>query len=778
MRIHPQPPCSPLWPTFCAWLALAAMAGWGCTNAETDAPPIDSTDVEADAPPSLEDTHLEDTSDPPVGEDYLEAGAPRYATRGEVFRVEIRAGQAWTRFQWSTGPDGPQVEPTDVPSFEARWETTGRHPLVVTAESANGRRRAVQTTVVVTEPAVFAPAASSSVAFLSDGSWALTVNEDADLLTAVPFSNEGPGSALHLSVCRGPRQVATHHERVAVSCPASDTVFLLEREGDHDWHTHVPLELPWGSRPHGVVFDEAGALVVTEQGRGRLSAWTTDGAAWHSQWAFDRLPDARGLSRLPEERWLVTAWRGTHDGAPFYIVDPAAETVETHRFPLEEVADTSVSNSGIPTWLESAAISPDGLFGALGGLQANVVRGLHRNGRPLTFETTLRAILIRFDPATGDELPLGRRQFDNRGLTSAVVLTPRGDTLYVAHRGSRAVERMDRFTGAGAGALLDVGFAPSGLAISPDGRWLAVESTYSREVRFFDLDVRGLPIDRGAHSLVREEPLPEAVLRGAQLFNDSFDPRLARDGYVACAHCHLDGDADRFIWDFTDRGEGLRRTMPLIGRGGMAHGPLHWSANFDELQDFEGDIRLHAGGHGLLADDDWNLDDTSHPLGRAKEGLSAELDALAAYLTHLQTYPRSPHRTPDGSLTPSAERGRALFLSEDVGCTSCHHGPHLTDSAWIAPGQPRLHDVGTLASSSGSRLHGPLEGIDTPTLHGLWDRAPYLHNGRASTLLEVFTQHNADDQHGRTSHLSESELADLVAWLLSLEGPEEGLLDP
>jgi cytochrome c peroxidase len=63
---------------------------------------------------------------------------------------------------------------------------------------------------------------------------------------------------------------------------------------------------------------------------------------------------------------------------------------------------------------------------------------------------------------------------------------------------------------------------------------------------------------------------------------------------------------------------------------------------------------------------------------------------------------------------------------------------------------------------------------DTPTLLGVYRSAPYLHHGRAATLLDVLTTSNPHDQHGRTSHLSKEQLSDLVEFLKSLpfEDPE------
>ena len=67
---------------------------------------------------------------------------------------------------------------------------------------------------------------------------------------------------------------------------------------------------------------------------------------------------------------------------------------------------------------------------------------------------------------------------------------------------------------------------------------------------------------------------------------------------MSCASCHNDGGHDGRIWDLTGMGEGLRNTVTLRGRAG-AQGFLHWTANFDEVQDFEGQIRALAGGTGL-----------------------------------------------------------------------------------------------------------------------------------------------------------------------------------
>ena len=42
---------------------------------------------------------------------------------------------------------------------------------------------------------------------------------------------------------------------------------------------------------------------------------------------------------------------------------------------------------------------------------------------------------------------------------------------------------------------------------------------------------------------------------------------------------------------------------------------------------------------------------------------------------------------------------------------------------------------------------------------------------------EIFITHNPTDRHGHTTHLSEVELQDLVAFLLSLEGDKSRVQD-
>ncbi len=128
----------------------------------------------------------------------------------------------------------------------------------------------------------------------------------------------------------------------------------------------------------------------------------------------------------------------------------------------------------------------------------------------------------------------------------------------------------------------------------------------------------------------------------------------------------------------------------------------------------------------------------------------ADAAAIDTYLKSLEPLPDP--RAEDQDLIARAQRGKLVF--EKAGCRECHPAPLYTSLA--------SYDVGT---GIGCRAG---QAFDTPTLVELWRTAPYLHDGRATTLEEVLTTFNPEDRHGKTSNLTETEIDDLTAFLLSL----------
>jgi PKD repeat protein len=700
-----------------------------------------------------------------------DAGASFYAFVGEAVTLDGSASTGALLYAWNAGDGGGTSEPGPDPTVSVTYDTPGRYPAVLTVYGEGGEQLSDQIVVTVTEVPSHAPVQSGSIVAIPGDEAVAVVSPDSDELVIIGRDEAGDGFSVRdrWDTCDGPRTVARVGDRFAVACPEAHAVQILGAAPPQT------IALPRGTRPYGVIAT-GDTLWVSLPATGRLARIDASVEPPVIVAEHVAIDDARGVATLPDGRIAVSRWRSRDDVAELALVDPEADPtaspeIVTLAFDPKDASDTEAG--GIPSYLDQILVSPIGREIAIPSLQANIGQGEYVDGNALTFETTLRGVVSYVD--LGGAAPLevfeARKHFDNRGFMAAGVFSSRGDWLFVADRGSRAIVRVDRFTGGEAGTLLDVGFAPSGLALGGDDRLLFVDAYMSREVAVYPVDdFADLPQPIARVVVPSREPLSPEVLLGKQLFNDSFDPRLAKDAYIACAHCHLDGEADRRTWDFTDRGEGMRNTISLLGRSGTGHGPIHWSANFDEVQDFEHDIRGPFGGSGLMSDRDFRFGTQGETLGDPKAGLSDDLDALAAYVSSLSSVPESPHRTADGELDDEAEAGRLLFESPALGCTTCHAGTTYTDSAFLAPADPLLHDVGTIGPASGQRLGGPLLGLDTPTLVELWNTPPYLHDGSAATLHDVLDARNPADLHGVTSTLSTAELDALVAYLLALEG--------
>jgi YVTN family beta-propeller protein len=336
-------------------------------------------------------------------------------------------------------------------------------------------------------------------------------------------------------------------------------------------------------------------------------------------------------------------------------------------------------------------------------------------------------------------------------------LSPDGKRLYTVYAGSndmnlsevlddnyREVERLRK---------VRLGQNPKAVRVSPDGKTVYVYDALDFSVGVYDADMKRL----AAVPVCQPPKTPEWV-RGKVLFNTA-DPPLTVRRWISCASCHPDGYTDGRVWQ---NPEGLRKTPALFG---VAHThPLHWSADRDEVQDFEYTIRGRLmQGRGLLDGpltpkrgfEPTELDE--HLAGRSKD-----LDALAVYTNSFE-FTLSPHVPAPGKLSAAAQRGKALFFSKEVGCATCHGGPYYTDSSLQKP--YKLHDVGTGGDDPSEKI-GPT--YDTPTLLGVYRTAPYLHHGKAKTLRDVLTTCNKGDRHGKTSHLKPQEIDDLVEFLKSL----------
>jgi len=190
---------------------------------------------------------------------------------------------------------------------------------------------------------------------------------------------------------------------------------------------------------------------------------------------------------------------------------------------------------------------------------------------------------------------------------------------------------------------------------------------------------------------------------------------------LACASCHPEGGQDGRTWNFDPIGP--RRTQSLEG-GILGTAPFHWDGDMTGLETIMSEVfERRMGG--------------MHQSPR-------RVNAFARWIDHLPALPASEVMDP-----AAAERGEALFNDATVACASCHSGSALTNN--------QSHDVGTGKA------------FQVPSLLGVASRAPFMHDGCAPTLKDRFSGYcGGGEQHGKTAHLSDAQIDDLVAYLESL----------
>jgi YVTN family beta-propeller protein len=661
-------------------------------------------------------------------------------------------------FSWSFGDGSPATAWGSSSAGSRTYAAPGVYTVTLTARNAAGQTASTSFVQAVYAAPTATAARSSSPMLLEPRSGQSTrlwvVNPDNNSVAVIDTATNG--RVAEITVGSAPRTIArapngeiwvVNRDSASISVINASTLAVARTTA-----------LPRASQPYAVLFaPNGGAAYVTLEAAARLlrldpangsqtGAWATGATPRHLAISGDsaRLLVSRFVTApLPGEGTASISTTGNVGGEVWLFNTATMALANTVWLRHSDRTDTEIQGSGIPNYLGAPAISADGRTAWVPGKQDNVKRGVLRNTLNLDFQNTVRAVSSRIDlaAATPVELTTQRIDHDNASVASAAAFDPTGAYLFVALETSRQIAVVDAARGLELVRIESGGFAPQGLIVSADGRQLYASNFMSRSVAVIDLTplmangsfAFGTPTLVGT---VGTERLTATVLRGKQLFYDARDPRLARDAYMSCASCHNDGGHDGRVWDLTGQGEGLRNTISLRGRGGMGHGRLHWSSNFNEVQDFEAQIRTLAGGTGLMTDSQYFTGTRAQPLGDNKAGISTDLDALAAYVASLNAFAPSPGRTSAGALSAAGTAGRTVFVNQQ--CASCHSGANYTRSV---AGGDSLADVGTVKPSSGKRLNGTLSGIDVPTLRDVAHTAPYLHDGSAATLEAAITAH-------------------------------------
>jgi YVTN family beta-propeller protein len=275
-------------------------------------------------------------------------------------------------------------------------------------------------------------------------------------------------------------------------------------------------------------------------------------------------------------------------------------------------------------------------------------------------------------------------------------------------------------------ARIPLGGRPLGVRMDAAGKTVYVANYLSDAVQVVDL------VERRVSATIDLGGPKEASLarRGEAIF---FDGRRSLDQWYSCHSCHWDGGPNAVTMDTkNDRTEHTFKTVP----------PL---VNVDHTSPWT--------WHGWQGD----LEDAMRTsLVETMQGpppTTADCQALMAYLGSLSTPPNS-HLTRDGGLSPAADRGRKLFVGSRANCVSCHRGPYFTDG--------QVHDVGTGEPADA------FDGFNTPSLVGVHRRVRLLHDGRARSLDDLLSGPHAPQRVAGDSELTADERRDLVEYLKTL----------
>jgi mono/diheme cytochrome c family protein len=158
------------------------------------------------------------------------------------------------------------------------------------------------------------------------------------------------------------------------------------------------------------------------------------------------------------------------------------------------------------------------------------------------------------------------------------------------------------------------------------------------------------------------------------------------------------------------------------------------------------------GGHGSFSDSRTGVNVTNG----TDDLVSSKLAGLQAYQLSLAA-PAPPAGSFDAA---AAARGKEVFETAG-GCATCHSGPEFTDA------NTHLHlprDSMAEPETPSYAARSATKEYRTSPLKGVWQHAPYFHNGSAATLDDVVSKYNTTFGLGLTA----PQMADLVQYLKSL----------
>ncbi len=539
--------------------------------------------------------------------------------------------------------------------------------------------------------------------------------------------------------------LAPDGRQIYVTNAWSDTVSVIDAAT-----LKVVRTLPTGFEPTGIVCDKSGkTLYVANRLSNDISVIDVNTGQ-----EIKRLLAGRGASYLAlsaDGKWVY----GTHI-YPECRSFPDAADFGNHRHRHSASGGRRAQATANAAGVFHVALSADGKLGVAAQLRPKNLIPLAHVEHGWAFGDSLTL----FGDDIGGTLQLPIDELDRYyALPWGVAITPDKSKMFVTTAGSESVTVIDvrkllafaKSQRQSAGNLandlsasanyvtarIPVGRNPRGTLLSADGKRLYVANRLDDNISVIDTssDKIASTIDLGGPRIIN------ALRRGEQLF---FTADYAFQGQFGCANCHLDATIDGLQWDLEPDGFGkdIVDNRSLESLAGTE--PFKWNGG-------NPDMPTECGPR------------TEKFFYRSQSYTPQELIDLVTFVYSLPYRPNR-YRLPNGEPTPAQERGKAIFertkyksgkpIPEKNQCAYCHSGPKYTNQQQV--------DVGTGKSTDRSPI------IDVPQLPNVAYSAPYLHDGSARSLEEIWTVFNPKDTHGVSNDLTKDELNDLIEYLKTL----------
>lgn len=579
--------------------------------------------------------------------------------------------------------------------------------------------------------------------------------------------------------------------RIYVLCQQTEEIRVLD-SGNYSVITRIPV----GRVPRGMALSRTGdKLFVTNSWDDTVSVIDTHSltviANWHAGAEPSGVVEDQAekhlfvANRISDDISVLNAQTGAEEkrllagrGASYLALSPDGKRIyATHIYPDPSPLRTGLENRTPPeseiTVIDTLsaevvdriplhsiagvfhlALSTDGRLGAVAEYHPkNLVPLAHlEHGGAFAYTLTL------FGADVGKPVEMPLDELDRYASQPfGVAISPDKSRLYVSAAGSECViaidiQRLMHFihsrprpasgsfaddlaaSGNYVVARIPVGHNPRGIALSRDGRRLFVANRLDDTISVIDTRTNQI-----AKTVVLAGPKTVSALRrGERIF---YSAHYSFQGQIGCSSCHIDSTFDGLQWDLEPDGFGIDIVDNKMLEDVKNVAPYKWNGGNPNLP-------TECGPR------------TEKYFWRSENYNDLQLADLVLYIRSLPARPNR-WRRPGDALTPAQARGEAIFerTADNFGkpiplenrCSFCHSGPQGTDR--------KLFDVGTRKPTDSNGV------FKTPQLTNIALTGPFLHDGSARTLEEIWTIYNPEDKHGRTNDLTKDELNDLIEYL-------------